>query len=97
MKPFPEKFSVIVKDTPYTVILKDRLPRMGLKHGTDGICDPEKCEVLIRRSLTAERALEVLVHEYLHAIEFEYNIKIPHEMIKKLEGPISRLLLDNYL
>lgn len=34
-------------------------------------------------------AYETLWHELLHSIEYEYEIKIPHELIYKLEKPLA--------
>lgn len=97
MKLIPENFTVLVGDTIYAVVFKSRLPKMGYKNGIDGYCCPEKCVIAIRKGLTLERTFEILVHEYLHACEFEYEFELTHEVIELLEEPIRRLLLDNYL
>jgi hypothetical protein len=40
--------------------------------------------------------MRTLVLELFHAIEFAYEIKIPHALIYKLEGPVAELIKDNF-
>lgn len=62
---------------------------------TWGLTDPSDKVIYIRMGQTAKGRLETFVHELLHAVEYEYEIEIPHALIYKLEGPLVRLILDN--
>jgi hypothetical protein len=39
------------------------------------------------------KLLETFIHEYLHAVEYEYDLKIPHKLVSTLEKPIAYLVL----
>ena len=93
----PERFDVLIKDQIYEIKLVSRIPKRGGGKNSDGFTCPETHEIFIRKTLSAEEVLETLIHEYIHAIELEYDIDIPHDLIYQLEIPIRRLLLDNYL
>lgn len=60
-----------------------------------GSCDYDKKLILIKAKLSPRKTLEALLHEIAHALEFEHKIKIPHEVIHKLEKPVSRMLKLN--
>lgn len=34
-----------------------------------------------------------LLHEIMHAIDFEYGIKIPHRVIEELDAPLAKAIL----
>jgi Zn-dependent peptidase ImmA (M78 family) len=53
-------------------------------------------EILIALGQNRDEVLRTLVHELFHAIEFAYEIKIPHALIYKLEGPVAELIKDNF-
>lgn len=52
--------------------------------------------IYVRRSLPPLTLFKTLVHELFHAIELDYKLDIPHELIDALENPIVSLLLKNY-
>lgn len=60
-----------------------------------GVCNNTTKEILVVTSLDKHEKAKTLIHELLHAIEYEYGIHIPHHLIYKLEEPIYRLLIDN--
>lgn len=98
MREFKEEFKVKVKDAVYTAKLTGRIPRIeGPDEKLMGYCCPEKKLILIRESIPAEEALEYYVHELLHALDFEYDLGLKHSVIYRLQYPIAKLLLDNYL
>jgi len=61
-----------------------------------GQCDGDEQQILIDSGLSKSEKAKTLIHEILHAFEYEYNIKIPHKLIYQLEEPIYRLLMDNW-
>lgn len=94
---FPK--TVRIKDTEYDVVFFNR--KDAHKHGMDEdwrgyACQHEKA-ILVRRGQDHQNRLATFVHEILHAIEFEYQVKIPHALIYKLEDPLTSLILDNLL
>ncbi len=77
----------------WTVELVDHIEPGANEGKVYGICDSEERRIEILDSLGAYMMLRTFVHEYLHAVEFAYKIKIPHKMIYFLERPIARLIL----
>lgn len=61
-----------------------------------GICDPERREIMIKIGQTKEETFKTFLHELLHAIEFEYELKIKHKLVHALEDPIFKLLVENF-
>ena len=60
-----------------------------------GICNATARIIIIKSNLSDTQALETLIHELLHAIAFEFGIKIPHSLIYAIERPIIRILKLN--
>lgn len=85
----------IINDTLYTVKFKRKIYFEGCE--ARGLCDPETLEIQIAYGLDREELLQTLIHELLHCIEYEYDAKIPHPLIYLLEGPITKLIYDNFL
>ena len=52
-------------------------------------------QIAIKSGLSKRALLETLLHEVLHAVEYEYKLPIPHALIHKLEKPLLRLLIAN--
>lgn len=57
--------------------------------------EPGARTIMILNSLSKKEKLETFCHELLHAIEFEFKIKIPHQLIYKLQMPLAQLFLQN--
>jgi Zn-dependent peptidase ImmA (M78 family) len=88
----------LVGDNVWTVKFVRKFKWDGVKDSDlMGLCDPERQEILIKVGIDQKDRIETLVHELLHAIEFEYDIKIGHKLIKKLEGPITKLIIENFI
>ena len=73
------------------VINKDKL----IEDGSDGYCNPADSVLVINSEVGPQRKWQVLVHELLHAIEVQYNIKLNHRKINQLESALYQLLKDN--
>ena len=65
------------------------------KNATIGLCDEHRREILIRKGLSEDETLKTLLHELLHAMEFEYQIKIPHQSVYQYEEAIFDFLCAN--
>jgi hypothetical protein len=60
-----------------------------------GLCDGDARVIFIKSNQSDTQEWETFIHEAFHAIEFEFNIKIPHALIHTLEKPILRVLKLN--
>jgi len=58
----------------------------------EGLCHPNEREIDIAGEDEETMALS-LVHELIHAIEFEYDLPIPHELVYDLERPLLDLFM----
>ncbi len=59
-----------------------------------GTACPETRTIELCSKMGRRKMLSTFIHEVLHAIEFEYQIKIPHRLIYALEGPLARVVLE---
>lgn len=50
-----------------------------------GACCPTSRTIYIKKGLSAYWTHRTLIHEMLHAAEFEYNYDIGHRLINRLE------------
>jgi len=91
-----------IKDIPRTLVIGETVWDVGLVktitgRSTDvGICDNDNKEILIARGQGRYETLKTLIHEVLHAFEYEYKLRIDHDLIYKLEEPILRFFADNW-
>lgn len=94
------------KDYPKEIVVGDSIYRVrfvraigdapkGSEKETLGLCCPGEKEILVKQGLGALERFSTFVHELLHAVEFEYEIEIPHKLIYQLELPLTKLILDN--
>jgi len=74
------------------IICRKRIPGHS---DSVGICDNNEKKIYIDGALSKDEKAKTLIHELLHALEFEYRLNIPHPLIYKLETPIYKLLCDN--
>ena len=62
----------------------------------DGLCSiPIEAEISIASNLDGERAIDVVLHEALHAMEHMYGTDLPEDTIGKLGNMLSRLFVEN--
>lgn len=47
----------------------------------------------MRGDLGPRQMIETFLHEFLHAVDFEYDLKISHKLIYRLERPL-RYMFD---
>lgn len=52
--------------------------------------------ILILKDMTPEEQFDAFAHELLHAIEFEYKLKIPHKLIYSVQAPLAFILRQNF-
>jgi hypothetical protein len=95
-----------LKDIPRTVVVGETVwdirfvrkidDKRSAGKETVGLCNDDDKEICVRLGIGKREQAKTLIHELLHALEFEYQISIPHELVYKLEEPIYRLLCDNW-
>jgi hypothetical protein len=62
----------------------------------DGFCSiPMEAEIFISNDAEGERAIDVLLHECLHAMEHMYGIELPEDTIGKLGNMLGKLFVEN--
>ena len=61
-----------------------------------GVCDPSDYTIKILLGMSPEETFKTFIHELIHACENEYNIKISHKAVYKLEAAIGNILIMNF-
>lgn len=87
----------------WTVVLSDDrkwhhddgkiIPSTGEPNRCFGETDPNTRTITLWHDQKPRAMLGTWIHEYLHAVEFEYDLKIPHRIIHKLEKPLVSMIL----
>jgi hypothetical protein len=90
--------TIKVRKTNYKLkFVKEIKGRVPKGQAIMGYCNQEKKHLVIRDSQTDKEVFSTLLHECLHAIEFEYELKIKHKLVYELEKAIEQLLRDNFI
>lgn len=90
-----------IKEFPKEIEIKDgifykiKFKRTLQNSKYDGICFFHDKEIWISTGLTRRERLETFWHEVQHALDYEWELKIPHKMIYNLEKPMSFLFSRN--
>jgi hypothetical protein len=90
-KDYPSE--IHVGEETYQIRFVSKLP--GGRKRDIALCNPQTRTIHVKRGLTKSQLLRTVVHEILHALEFEYDIEIPHKLIYQLEKAIVDTLLMN--
>lgn len=91
---YPKSIKVGQTDYRIRFVRQDTLDRLAEGENTRGLCCSGSETIYLLIGLSAKERFETFVHETLHAVEFEYKIKIPHRLIYDLEAPLARLYFD---
>ena len=51
--------------------------------------------IYLKKGMGIKEAHSIFIHEVLHAIEYEYKIKIPHSVVYALQEPLAHVLTRN--
>jgi hypothetical protein len=84
MKQPPLPKQIRVKDATYTVLFMRELDGGDLG-GFDGI----NKLLLISLAQSREEMIATLFHEFLHAVEHEYRVRLGHPKIERLEWDLA--------
>jgi hypothetical protein len=83
---------IIVNEEEYTVTFQKKV----IDANTLGICDSGEKRIVIKKGITPKERFSTYIHEVLHAIEFEYEVEIKHEVVYALEEALIKYLLENH-
>lgn len=92
-----------VKDIPRQIIVGEALydvhfrSTIEARHDIYGYCNGDTKEIFVKKGLSQVERGKTMIHELLHALEFEYGLHIEHSLIYKLEEPIYNLVKDNWV
>ena len=86
---YPTKLQV--NKYEYTIVFVDQIEGKT----TLGLCDFERKVIFIKNKQKPKDNLKTFIHELLHAIEFEFDLGMEHNLIYKLEDPIFTFLYQN--
>ncbi len=78
----------------YRIKFVPRVP--GCSKSDKGLCDGSTNTIYIRKSLDKSSMFRTFIHEVLHAMEFEYEMKVDHKIIHQLEKAIGDFLMVNF-
>lgn len=84
---------ILVREEWYEVRFAQVIP--GEPKSTLGLACQETKTIWIKLGQSPRDRFKTLMHEIMHIIEYEYDLKIPHRLIYALEEPLIRLILDN--
>ena len=62
---------------------------------TVGLYDPFRIEILIKTGMSKDDTLKTLFHEVIHAMEYEYDIKLAHSGVYKFEEALFDFIAAN--
>lgn len=60
-----------------------------------GMCDPNTRHIYIKKNISNTDLKKTIIHELFHCWESEYDIKISHDSIYKLEEAVLKFLILN--
>jgi hypothetical protein len=63
---------------------------------TRGYCCTKRKTIVLLATLSEAELFSTFIHELLHAIEHEHDVRIKHSLVYAMEGPISEVLKKNF-
>jgi hypothetical protein len=84
---------VKVKDKHYTVSL---VKAASAEPSDRGTCDNKDRIILLRNSMTEKETYETFWHETLHALDYEYELKLTHPQVYALEKALAEFISANF-
>jgi hypothetical protein len=94
---YPAKLRIGDRDYRIRFVRSIRGCRKGDEKGsTLGLFDPNRREILVKRGLSQDETLKTNIHETVHGFEEEYEIRLPHESVYKLEEALFDFFCANF-
>ena len=87
---YPSKVRITAKQA-YEVVWVDEF----VNPENVGECRLNSKQIVLKKGENKLETESTFLHELLHCIEFEYKLKIPHQVIYDLEGPLLKVLKLN--
>ena len=84
--------SLLVKGEEWRIVFVDRIEGKD----TLGMCDPSNRIIYIKNKQSPVETWKTFLHECIHMLEMEHDIRIPHKSVYKFENAIFELLRDNF-
>ena len=97
--PVPSEYPTHIKirDTEYEIKFVKTVPGGGRNYRkVAGLCDPGEQIIYIRENLGVYETFSTIIHEVLHAIESEWDIKMEHKLVYQLEHCLTEILVTNF-
>lgn len=88
---YPAKIKI--KRTQYSIQIVDVCPGGPELYGE---CLGDNKIIFIKKGYSKRFTFEIFLHEVMHALEYEYGFRIPHDIINQLESPLRRMLFENF-
>lgn len=86
----PHKIRVTASQA-YEIVFVDRFENLE----NLGECRFHSKQIALNKNQSKTEMEKTVIHELLHAVEFEHNITIPHETIYALEVALHKVLKLN--
>jgi Zn-dependent peptidase ImmA (M78 family) len=77
------------------VYYKVKFKRGLQQKGYDGLCFYDSKEIWIAAGMDHQETASTLVHEALHAISHEHDIRLDHKLIYKVEAALAFFIFRN--
>lgn len=94
VKGFPSDIR-ISENVIYEVVWKKGLIDPASNAPAYGLCDLDSKIIYLTMGMDKITAMQTLVHEIMHALEEEWGMDLPHEIIETLEHPVVLVFILN--
>lgn len=91
------------KNVPRELLIKDNLWAIKFIHkipGNDkdllGLCDPSCLTIFLKKKQNFTELADTLIHEIIHAFEYEYDFSLNHKHVYKLGEAFASLWVENF-
>ena len=79
----------------YEIILEDRKHKRGVN--APATCNSEQHKIWIDANQCQEEQEASLIHEILEALNYHFQLEMPHKTISTLEATLYQILKENKL
>lgn len=84
---------------PRTLLIKNEVWEIKfvrkMENNMVGLCDPGDKIIYIKMGQSRCDLFKTFIHEWMHALEEEYCIEVPHKVIYSFEDAIVESLIEN--
>lgn len=63
---------------------------------TLGLCCPDEKTIYIRQGQSFEERLDTVIHEIIHAAEYEFQFELEHRHVHKLGEVLAKIYIQNF-